>query len=174
MAQSSIRRAKLKMLEPKTPDDELVFALNPSRVERTLAPVYAEAHIAGADYSPTALAGNPPPFQWVSNRVEEIHLEALFMPLFDLGETQNIAASQNPVFGAIEFDIEKDLLTLDRFCWKDNRTNEPPDLVFVFGDRIDRVRIWSKSVQETLWTSQLKCRRATVRLTLRAIRPRTS
>lgn len=170
MADSTqIRKAKLKLLKSSNPDDELIFPLNPDEVQRSHGPRYAEAPIAGADYSPVFAPGVPPPFQWISNRAEEIRIGFLLVPSLVM-----TVVTSSFGFGSQDLDVETELAKLDRFMRRDGKTGEPPDLVFTFGDRIDRVRIWSKDVVEKLWTAQLKVQKAQVHLTLRAQRSRSS
>jgi len=151
-------RVKLKLADGSGPDAELVFPLNPNRVQRSLAPRYVDAPIAGADYTAWSAPGNPPPFQWVSNKDELIHVEFMLIPPGDL-------------FGG---DIETELKRLDNFMAVDRSTGEPFNLIFSWGPRVDLVRIISKDVEEKLWTTTLAVQQATVRLTMRTLRMRTS
>ena len=164
-------RAKLKLADGSGPDAELVFPLNPNRVQRSLAPRYVDAPIAGADYTAWSAPGNPPPFQWISNKDELIHVEFLLIPAID---SVPIIVGNGISQMALDSDVETELKRLDNFMSVDRSTGEPFNLIFTWGPRMDLVRIISKDVEEKLWTGTLAVKQATVRLTMRTLRMRTS
>src|ERR1043165_2567394 len=77
-AQSDLRQARLGRVERTGVNDELIFPLNPNKVTRSKGPRYAILPVALADYGPQA--STTPPFEWIGNSFEEIHIEFLLLP----------------------------------------------------------------------------------------------
>ncbi len=133
--------------------DTVTFDLNPEKIIRRRMPQYSEVGAALADY--TGNYKGPSPIQWVRNPPENITLELLLNANGDK-------------------DVEA---TLKKFEKMQSRTSknpqgksgEPPDLVFVYGRRSDRVRITSYEVTEERHTSDLRVQRAHVKLDLKTV-----
>lgn len=133
--------------------DTVTFDLNPEKITRRRQPQYSEVGAALADYN--GKYEGPSPLQWVRNPPEVITFELL------------LNADGNK-------DVES---TLKKFEKMQSRTaknpqgksGEPPDLVFVYGKRSDRVRITAYDVTEERHTSDLRVQRAHVKLDLKTV-----
>ena len=134
-----------------TSDQDFTFTRNPSKVSRHWVANYADSLAAGSDLG--GGSDGPPPFEWVNNKPEDIHVE---FTLHAVGKS------------TVDGDLEK----LDGLRLKSSRTGEPPDLIFKMGPRSDRVRISDKNVDEILYTPGLGVQQAKVTLTLRTVRAR--
>lgn len=144
-------QTRLVLASPSTLFD-FIFKSNPTKVDRTRAAQYADVPLALDDAGPNSQGRAS---EWGRNRPEIIKVEfALYVE--QEGE-----------------DIEDDLDTLDRLMEKDERTGEPPDLIFTHGPRSDLVRIDAKDVHDkNKYTPDLRMQWAEISLTLRTIHPR--
>ncbi len=143
-----------------TQREDLIFRLNPERMPRRYSAVYAPVPVARQDYNPQYPVANPPPVWWTRNNAEHISVEFLLVSERNLGEGGRT-------------DVEAEILQLERFRFND-RTGEPPDLIWSVGARNDTVRIESMQIDPRVWTPELKIEQAHVTLDLIVIRPRTS
>lgn len=133
--------------------DKLRFDLNPNSLRRTRHPQYADVNAALADWTGNYPTNAPSPLEWLRNPPEEISVECLF----------------HRDKGSVDDALEK----LDKFMAK-GRNGRPPDLIFSWGKRYDRVFITNKEAEEKIWNDDGSVRQAQVRLTMRTIRARTS
>lgn len=158
MASFGVSKARLGPAESNPQLDDLIFPLNPNKIIRSTAPVYAESNVAQADFGRYNPFGGPRSNHWVRNRAEEIRIEFLLVPRDRNG---NVLNSDND-------DVEDHLVLLDRFMQR-GQDGEPPDLIFSMGVRHDRVRIIAKEVDERIFCPDLRVRQASVHLTLRTV-----
>lgn len=83
----------------------------------------------------------------------------------------------NPVQSQIEFEVvgdrqrsvEASLRKLRKFIRKDQRSGEPPDLIFVLGNRSWKCRMHRMHEEVILWNDQANEQRVRVQLTLHTI-----
>ena len=133
--------------------EQLMFDLNPATLHRTRHPMYGDVNAALADWTGNYPTSAPAPIEWLRNPPEEISADCMF----------------HKDKGTVDDALEK----LDKFMAK-GRNGQPPDLIFSWGKRYDRVRITSKDVEEKIHNEDGSVRQAQVRLTMKTIRARTS
>ncbi len=132
----------------------VVFQLNPQSISRRRMPLYAEVGAAAADY--WSSYNGPSPLQWVRNPPEQISFELVFY------------ANANE-------HVETPLKKLDRMMSPVSNAPKgsvagPPDLIFRYGSRSDRVRIMSKEVIEERHNTDLRVQQAHVKLDLKTVK----
>jgi hypothetical protein len=149
---SSTKQGELYPADNKA--DGLIFQYNPEKISRQRQPQYSEVGAAAADY--WTKYNGPSPLQWVRNPPEVISFELLFSESGDKD---------------VEAAIEK-----VRKMMSPSGSNPrgqvpgPPDLIFSYGNRSDRVRITSASFDEERHTPSLKVQQVRIKLDLKTVK----
>lgn len=130
-------------------DLELQFDLNPRSIERAYTSRYADVPLARHDGNPNELGQLS---EWSGNGADKLTID------FALYRTDN------------DKDVEAELTKIDRMRRKDRRTGEPPDMIFVFGQVSDAVRVEAVNLSEKLWSEDGRRQHVDVRMTMRIVR----
>lgn len=158
-----LRQGQLGPVSDPGNQNTILFVLNPTEITRERVPQYAQVQTSLADYTSIYPSTAPAPIEWVRNPPERISFDLLLVTGRDL-------RAQGIIVPFPSEDVEYELNRLDRMMAKDTRSRQPPDLMFRFGNRVDRVRITNKRVTEQLFSPSLKVTRATVHLEMLTIR----
>jgi hypothetical protein len=135
-------------LAPDPPNHKVpgvIFSLNPNKVRRVNRTVYGSV--------PVALAGITPE-EWKYNPPQEITVEAF---LYATGKNH----------------VEDDIKAFERMLRKDPRTGSPPALLFVMGNRHDRVNLHEFTEDPKIWDEYLQVQQTPITLLLHTVELRS-
>ena len=130
-------------------DLELEFALNPRSIERAWSSRYADVALARHDGNPQSPGELS---EWGGNSPDKLTIEFMLY---------SVEAGK---------DVEREIGKIDRMRRKDSRTGEPPDMIFVFGNASDTVRVETVNLSEKLHAEDGKRQQVDVRMGMRLIR----